>query len=356
MEEDVKLPSEHPRAHRVKTDPPVKVSGLPAMLVGGGGLVDIFSGKHKAGYTTMAWRWGDSSEVLEPASDKNLYCDVEGPWPADMSGDPFVKLIPLVIPGGLANNKTFWIDLNKGVRALHFPARYRCSDDFPGDAAYAKISFVENNATRNSIDASGLMFENTVEKWLADSPIDLKGITRETADMIQLNRAYHTGAYSFDSTLIVNVPQFIEASYFVAAEPKRAKPHDSLYLAKSLDIKASRVHKSDSRNKWRLPPRYYDWRTHTQKLQRTYAGQISRSDRVSLQETKTSNIGAGAELGVDILLMVASLIPYIGQLVATMGNQVLENMKVGQYRARGRSGGITSAIRSSILGEAKENS
>lgn len=166
--------------------------------------------------------------------------------------------------------------------------RYKYSDDYPGDAAYAKISFVEDDATRNLIDASELMLNNTVGKWLADSPIDLKGITRETADTIQLNIAYHVGAYSFDNTLIINVPQFIEASFWFAGKPTRAKPHDSIYLAKSADIKATRVPKSDSYNNWRLPPEYYDWRIHTQLLQRTYAGEISRSDQVNLQEMKSS--------------------------------------------------------------------
>lgn len=167
-----------------------------------------------------------------------------------MTGEPFVKFIPLMIPGGLGANDTFWIDLNKGVRALYFPARYVYANDYPGDAAYAKISFVEEGS-RNLIDASNLIFENTLSKLLVDNPMDLTGITRKTAEVIKLDKAYHVGAYSFSKTLIVNVPAFIEASYWVSiGDASKAAPHDAVYLANSEDIKATRMPETDSYDKW----------------------------------------------------------------------------------------------------------
>ncbi|KAL9033814.1 MAG: hypothetical protein Q9180_005750 [Flavoplaca navasiana] len=173
--------------------------------------------KHKSGYMTMAYGWGNHGDVLEYNSTIDQYCDVEGPEPSDMQND------------------TFWIDLNKGVRELYFPARYQNSDDFPNDTAYPKISFA-----------------------LIDKPIDLEPISRKTAETIALNKAYHVGAYSFDSTLIVNIPKFVEASYYVSVnDPTKAKPHDAVYLAKSDQIHATRLPYSDSWDKWSLPPEYY---------------------------------------------------------------------------------------------------
>ena len=212
-------------------------------------------GFHKARscYTTMAWGWGTASEVLDQNSSKNLYCDVEGPWASDTTDQPFVKFIPLVVPGGLKNNDTFWIDLNKGVRALYFPARFVYSDDFPKDAAYAKISFVEDGS-RDLIDASDLMFMNGLNKIFGGTDIDLSVYTRQNTDVVKLEKKPHLGAFSYDSTIVVNVPQFIESSYMVASN-QRAKPHDAVYLAKSADIKATRIPKSDGGDNWRLPSR-----------------------------------------------------------------------------------------------------
>ena len=65
---------------------------------------------------------------------------------SQLYGDVYVKFIPLVIPGGLAKCNTFWIDLNRGVRAFYFPARFIYHPDAPGDTGYAKISFVENSS------------------------------------------------------------------------------------------------------------------------------------------------------------------------------------------------------------------
>ncbi|KAL8847488.1 MAG: hypothetical protein Q9221_007481 [Calogaya cf. arnoldii] len=143
LESDASLPPQHVRAWRRKTAGP-----QPMPFVGD---LAYSTSKHKSGYTTMAYGWGKHGDVLDANSTVNQYCDVEGPEPGYMYGDVFVKLIPLMIPGGLGNNDTFWIDLNKGVRALYFPARYKYSDDFPNDAAYAKISFVENSAATSSM-------------------------------------------------------------------------------------------------------------------------------------------------------------------------------------------------------------
>jgi hypothetical protein len=55
--------------------------------------------------------------------------------------------------------------------------------------------------------------------------------------------------------------------------------------------------------------------------------------------------------------MAASLIPYIGPLDPTMGGQVLENMtdlKSDSTEQEAEATGITSAIRSSLPGEAKD--
>jgi hypothetical protein len=56
--------------------------------------------------------------------------------------------------------------------------------------------------------------------------------------------------------------------------------------------------------------------------------------------------------------MAASLIPYIGPLVPTVGSQVLENIKdrkLDSAEQEAEAAGLTSAIWSSIPGEAKDN-
>ena len=302
----------------------------------------------------MAYGWGDHANVLDANCTTNHYVDIEGPEPPDMEGDAFVRFIPLVIPGGLAKNDTFWIDLNKGVRALYFPARYIYHPDAPEDAGYAKISFVENSS-RNLIDAKGLIFVNTIGKSLANTPIDLEGITRKTADTIQLNKEYHHGAYSFDSTLIVNVPKFIAASYYVSGGASRVEnPHDALYLAKSADIKASRLPAPDH---WILPPLVYDWRIHTRPLMRSYAKEIGRMDQSNLQEVNTSDLGAGEEFFLNVLVMASSLIPYVGPLISTLGAEGIEALKglrTDSDTKEVEAAGISGKIWSSIPGEAKE--
>ncbi|KAL8847487.1 MAG: hypothetical protein Q9221_007480 [Calogaya cf. arnoldii] len=193
---------------------------------------------------------------------------------------------------------------------------------------------------------------------LVDEPIDLEPINRQTADTIALNKEYHIGAYSFDSTLIVNVAKFIEASYYVSInDPSKAKPHDAVYLAKSDQIRAKRLPFSDSYDKWRLPPEYYKWEAYTKQLMRTYAGEISRADQNNLQETTTSDIGAGTESFVSLLINASSLIPYIGPLVATLGAEVLENMKglqTDSTEQEAEAAGIQGKVWNSIPGEAKD--
>lgn len=276
-------------------------------------------------YSTMAWGWGTASEVLDQNSSQNLYCDVEGPPPSYSTDQPFVRYIALVMPGGLKNNDTFWIDLNKGVRALYFPARYVYNDDFPNDAAYAKISFVEDGS-RQLIDASDLMFMNDLSKVFGDTPLDLHDYTRQNTDVITLEKKPHLGAFSVDSTIIVNIPQFIESSFLVAYD-QTAKPHDAVYLAKSADLKATRVPPSDDGQNWRLPPEYYKWEVHTQQLSLSYSAELSSSEQVNMKEVTTSRLSLGEEFALSVLLMAASLIPYVGPLVATIGSKVLDNMK-----------------------------
>ena len=248
LDGDAELPPEHVRAARRKT---------PAIPKGKFSATSTNFSKHKSNYMTMAYGWGKHGDVLDSNCTTNQYCDVEGPDPAETYGEAFVKLIPFMIPGGLDKNDMFWVDLNKGVRALYFPARYSYSDDFPNDAAYAKISFVENSG-RMLIDASKLIGENTAKKADNYDGLNLAGITRETADKILLNRADHIGAYSFDSTITIYIPQFIGASYWVSiGNSVKGKPIDSIYLAKSADIKATRLPKWDSNRPWSLPPEFY---------------------------------------------------------------------------------------------------
>ena len=347
-ESEAELPPKHPRAWMRKTG---KATGnLIADAVAGTAFA-----KHKSGYTTMAYGWGNHADVLDANSTTNHYVDVEGPEPAEMYGDVFVKFIPLVIPGGLAKNDTFWIDLNKGVRALYFPARYVYHPDAPGDAGYAKISFVETSS-RSLIDATNLIFVNTLGKSLAATPINLEGITRKTAEVIQLNKDYHVGAYSFDSTLIVNVPKFIAASYYVSGGASRVEnPHDALYLAKSVDIKASRLPPPDH---WILPPVYYDWRVHTKHLMRSYAKEIGSMDQANLQEAATSSdLGAGEEFFLSVLVMASSLIPYVGPLVSTLGEAGIEKLKGLRTDAEEEdpeAAGISKNIWSALPDEAKD--
>ena len=132
-EPEVELPPEHPRAARIQTaqgdgDGSLE-QGLQNIFVKG----QLLPEKQRSGYATMAYGWGDHANVLDFTCETNEYIDVEGPPAKEMYGEPYVKLIPLMIPGGLAKNDTFWIDLNKGVRALYFPARYQYGDDFPND-------------------------------------------------------------------------------------------------------------------------------------------------------------------------------------------------------------------------------
>ncbi|KAL8998898.1 MAG: hypothetical protein Q9169_002117 [Polycauliona sp. 2 TL-2023] len=316
LESDVELPPEHVRAYRRKTP----------------------GNKDYRHVQRLCLR----NFEAQVRSTVNKYCDVEGPDSAEMYGDVFVKLIPLMIPGGLNSdrNDMFWIDLNKGVRALYFPARYQYSDDFPNDAAYAKISFVEDSA-RSLIDASQLFDGNELSKALIDSPLDLSNINRKTEGTIALNKAYHIGAYSFDSSLMVNVPN--------------AKPHDAVYLAKSAQIAATRLPLSKT---WALPGEFYWWTARTKELMRTYSGENPRSDQINLQEASTSDIGAGTEFFVSLLLNAASLIPYVGPLVSTLGAQVLDNMKdlrTDSTEQQAEAAGISGKVWNSIPGEAKDN-
>ena len=348
-EKDAQLPPKHPRASSRKTVAPEK-----ERFEWNNPLKSII-GKHKSGYATMAYGWGDHANVLDSACTTNKYVDIEGPEADDMYGDVFVKFIPLLIPGGLAKNDTFWIDLNKGVRALYFPARYVYHPDAPDDAGYAKISFVDTTSPK-LIDAKNLIFENTKSKALAKNPINLEGITRKTSETIQLNKEYHVGAYSFDSTLIVNVPKFIAASYYVAGGASQVEnPHDALYLAKSADIKATRL--ADPGH-WILPPSEYGWEKHTKHLMRSYASEIGRMDQANLEEvTKESDLGAGQEFFLNVLVMASTLIPYVGPLISTLsaeGVEALKGLRKDSSPEEAKAAGISTEIWGALPGEAKE--
>lgn len=327
--------------------------------------------KSRSGYFNIAYGWGQKSDIFDLESKKNEYVVLDGPKDESWTGDPIVKLIALPIPGGLKQNDTFWIDLNKGLRALYFPARYIYSKDFPGDAAYAKISFVEEKS-RPLIDATSLIIENTVGKlikpWFGDTVPALSTLTRSNTDLANLNIEPTVGAYSFDSTLIVNVPQFIESSFLVSMD--LSSPHDSIYLAKSTDIKAhprtdgidltnilgkkpqmlerqmdsktvSKVMDfiskhpeggtfklntdslNDSGNGFKFPGRalWIEWNTVT------YAQYISTIDQINLKQVTKSDLSPGAEIALSVFTMAASLVPYIGPILATGGTFLIENLK-----------------------------
>jgi hypothetical protein len=109
---------EHVRAERDRTEPNCEV--------GPWGLApnwDRIGAKNRSGYTTMAYGWGNHDDIFD-VNVESEYIDVREPGKAsEFTGEPFVWLVALPIPGGLAKWDTFWIDLNKGVRALYFPAR-----------------------------------------------------------------------------------------------------------------------------------------------------------------------------------------------------------------------------------------
>ena len=101
------------------------------------------------------------------------------------------------------------------------------------------------------------------------------------------------GAYSFDSTLIANVPKFIAASYYVSGgADHKENPHDALCLAKSADINAMRLPGPGHR---RLPPTVYQWGNHMESLMRSYAKELGRMDEANLEEVSTSDLGASEE-------------------------------------------------------------
>ena len=131
-----------------------------------------------------------------------------------------------------------------------------------------------------------------------------------------------------NSEICLSVPAFIEASYYVSINsPGKAKPHDALYLAKSADIKATRRPLTDDADNYRLPPSPYKWEEHTKQLMQGFAASLSRSEQVNLEESVTSDIGAGTEFFASVLIMACSLIPYVGPLISTAGTDALEAMK-----------------------------
>lgn len=273
----IDLPPEHPRAVRIPsycTVPGPLIYILTSKLIDqrdknhkiiqapyGARDTNPYS-KYRSCYRTMAYGWGNKDDVLDFNSTTNKYCDIEGYDAEDSVSQAFAKFVPLLIPGGLKKVDTFRIDLNKGVRALYFPARYKFSDGLPGHAAYAKISFVDEYQ-HNLIDAHNLMDQHTFIKQAFNWSIDLDERARKTEETIALEKKYHTGAYSTNRTLIVNIPQFVDLSYLVAKDPKTA-PYDALYLAKSAEISSTRYTASGGN----IPPKdgVFWWESHVKDI------------------------------------------------------------------------------------------
>ncbi|PWY94100.1 hypothetical protein BO94DRAFT_582504 [Aspergillus sclerotioniger CBS 115572] len=178
------------------------------------------------------------------------------------------------------------------------------SDDYPGDAAYAKISLVDENQ-RQLVDAHELMDQYTGLKQLFD-----------------FETRYHVGAYSVDSTLIVDIAKFVDACYLVSTNPTAA-PHDALYLANATDIRGSRYEAKGSN----IPPSGGKiwWSLLKDENVKSYVAQVSKAEQMNLQEAQTSDLGAGAEIALNVL-MAASLVPYVGPFLSTVGSAEIEGL------------------------------
>ncbi|KAF4237715.1 hypothetical protein CNMCM8980_002374 [Aspergillus fumigatiaffinis] len=334
---------EHVRAQRDRTPPNSYGQGMY-------GYADItrIGAKNRSGYTTIAYGWGNKDDIFD-VNVESEYINVREPGKAsELTGEPMVWLVALPIPGGLAKWDTFWIDLNKGVRALYFPARYVYNKDFPHDAAYAKVSFVEQGS-RKLIDAAPLMFETSLAKLFGGPGVDLAELTRESATTIGLQSAQHVGAYSLEKSIIVNIPKFIEQSYLVATNQK-ASPHDAIYLADSKDISAKPRTPSDD---WKWPQDYF-WAS---VVKTVYAEYLSRTEQMNLIEQTTSDLGMGGELALTVLCMAASLVPYVGPFLATAGSIAIEKLKNVESTSPAEDFTLVAASDktwNSIPGEAKE--
>lgn len=227
----------------------------------------------------------------------------------------------LPIPGGLANADTFWVDLNKGVRALYFPARYTFLNQQPELAAYAKVSFVEDS-DRSLNDATQMFEWNEFSKAIFDTPIDPKDFTDPDREKVKLETRYHVGAYSTKMSLIINVPQFLDAC-FRASTDQTTDIYSAISLADSTSIKATRrSHKST----WQLPPDYFPWWL-TQHYCQDLAVLTSRFEQVSFVEKSKSDLKDSQELALNFLAMAASLIPYVGPLIAMGTDKVITSLK-----------------------------
>ncbi|KAK2750603.1 hypothetical protein FQN57_002674 [Myotisia sp. PD_48] len=273
----------------------------------------IFSFPRFTSYNSMAYGWGKKGDVLDRFSTVNKYIKVEGPVNGYTSMSPLVKLMMLPIPGGLKNSDMFWIDLNKGVRALYFPARFVLHDDKPDRAAYAKISFVERYE-RNLMSAKEIMDENTIGKHLFDLEVDLTNKTRKTEETVKLPRANQVGAYSIHHSLIIDIPRFIESSFWVATDPK-APVFESIYLAESANIQATPF--TDESLGLFYETGTIGWTT-VYKMLKDYAEDKSADDQVNLKQVslETSGLDPGLKVAIDLLLMASSFIPYVGPVFA----------------------------------------
>ncbi|KAL2843912.1 hypothetical protein BJY01DRAFT_248375 [Aspergillus pseudoustus] len=339
------LPPDHPRA---ETDTTATQGRMMARALAPN------ADKHRTGYRTMAYGWGQLRDVFNTHTTVNEYAAIEGPEAPEMSGEPFVRFVMLPIPGGLSGNNAFWIDLNKGLRALYFPARYVYSNDYPNDASWAKISFVEEGGGRYLIDAKQLKdqgADGTFGAAVNDLDTQLEEATRTAVNTTKLNEQYHIGAYSFDSTLIVNIPKFIDACFMVSMDPTAA-PHDALYLAKAADITA-KPYKIDG---WQYPDCPIAWKV-GEKTMKSYAGQVGKAEQIHLQEVTLSKLGGWEEFGLNLLVFAASLVPYIGPLLVmagTEGIKALKDVQIDSSEEKLKAAGISSDVWNSLPSEAKE--
>ncbi|RJE24624.1 hypothetical protein PHISCL_03048 [Aspergillus sclerotialis] len=300
-----------------------------------------------AGYETIAYGYGNKDDIFD-VSVESEYIDINCGSVREFTKDTLVQIVALPIPGGLAKWDTFWIDLNKGVRALYFPARYVYNKDCPDDAAYAKISFVEQKE-RSLVYAAPLMLEKALSKLFDWPKVDLANVTRQTATTITLEKKEKIGAYSTDKSLIINIPKFIEQSFLVATN-REASPHDTIYIADSQDISAKRrVHSTE----WMYPQEQI-WVSVNGK---PYADYLSRVEQMNLVEETSSELGMGAEIVLSVLCMAASLVPYVGPFLAVAGTAAIEKLKNVQKTSPPEDftlANVTDKTWNSIPGEAKD--
>ncbi|OJJ67753.1 hypothetical protein ASPBRDRAFT_661119 [Aspergillus brasiliensis CBS 101740] len=299
------MPPAHPRSQGMAT--PVRHGRLNA----------VRGAYHYTGYTTIAYGWGKQKEIFTLGGDNeyvNIHCRNAENY---NDFDPMTKLVALPIPHGFANSDTFWIDTNGGVRALYFPARFQLNEDCPNIGVYAKISFVEEKS-REFVYAGPLIADNTMARLFDLEEADLSDVSRKVDKTVELHISPHYGADDPLQTVVVNVPKFIDACFGLYL-PNPPLPYDAVYVTHCENIHAKC---------WPDRPGLFPGSTvWPEEVGRSYSAVINTMDQINLQETTKSELGTGAEIGLSILCMAASLVPYIGPLLATGGDVMIEKLK-----------------------------